>query len=55
MDPSTKRGDRNALLAVPLKRFENDLTLALAGYTQRASVERYDRRVPPYRETRAMS
>lgn len=54
MDPVTNVRIGTRYLADLLKRFENDLTLALAGYNAgEQAVERYGRRVPPYRETRA--
>jgi soluble lytic murein transglycosylase-like protein len=54
MDPVTNVRIGTRYLADLLKRFENDLTLALAGYNAgEYAVERYDRRVPPYRETQA--
>jgi hypothetical protein len=54
MDPATNVRIGTRYLADLLQRFENDLTLALAGYNAgEHAVERYDRRVPPYRETQA--
>ena len=54
MDPSTNVRIGTRYLADLLMRFENDVTLALAGYNAgEHAVERYDRRVPPYRETQA--
>jgi hypothetical protein len=54
MDPSTNVRIGTRYLADLLKRFENDLALALAGYNAgEFAVERYDRRIPPYRETQA--
>lgn len=54
MDPATNVRIGTRYLADLLRRFENDATLALAGYNAgEFAVERYDRRVPPYRETQA--
>ena len=54
MDPATNVRIGTHYLADLLRRFENDLTLALAGYNAGEHVvERYGRRVPPYRETQA--
>ena len=54
MDPATNVRIGTRYLADLLRRFENDATLALAGYNAGAgAVERYDRRVPPFRETQA--
>ena len=40
------------LLSVLLKKYSNDLTLALAAYNAGPeSVDKYGRRVPPYLET----
>lgn len=53
-DPATNIAVGTRYLADLLKRFGNDLTLALAGYNAgEYAVERYDRRVPPYKETQA--
>ena len=53
-DPTTNVRVGTRYLADLLKRFENDAVLALAGYNAgEFAVERYDRRVPPYPETRA--
>ena len=53
-DPATNVRVGTRYLADLLKRFENDAVLALAGYNAgEFAVERYDRRVPPYPETRA--
>ena len=54
MDPATNVRIGTRYLADLMERFENDLTLALAGYNAgEFAVERYNRRVPPYPETRA--
>jgi soluble lytic murein transglycosylase-like protein len=54
MDPTINVRVGTRYLADLLRRFENDTTLALAGYNAgEGAVERYDRRVPPYRETQA--
>ena len=54
MDPATNVRIGTRYLADLMSRFENDLTLALAGYNAgEYAVERYDRRVPPYPETQA--
>ena len=54
LDPATNVRVGTRYLADLLKRFDNDLTLALAGYNAgEGAVLRYDRTVPPYRETRA--
>lgn len=53
-DPAVNVRVGTRYLADLLKRFGNDVTLALAGYNAgEYAVERYDRRVPPYRETQA--
>lgn len=53
-DPATNVRIGTRYLADLLKRFDNDLTLALAGYNAgEFAVERYARRVPPFPETRA--
>lgn len=54
MDPLINIRIGTRYLADLLRRFENDATLALAGYNAgEGAVERYDRRIPPYRETQA--
>lgn len=54
MDPATNVQIGTRYLADLMSRFQNDLTLALAGYNAgEYAVERYDRRVPPYPETQA--
>ena len=54
LDPATNVRVGTRYLADLLKRFDNDLKLALAGYNAgEGAVLRYDRTVPPYRETRA--
>jgi hypothetical protein len=54
MDPATNVRIGTRYLADLLKRFGNDLSLALAGYNAgEFAVERYDRRVPPFPETQA--
>lgn len=54
LDPATNVRIGTRYLADLLKRFDNDVTLALAGYNAgEHAVERYARRVPPYPETRA--
>ncbi len=54
MDPATNVRVGTRYLADLMKRFENDVTLVRAGYNAgEHAVERYDRRVPPYRETQA--
>ena len=53
-DPSTNVRVGTRYLADLLERFGNDAVLALAGYNAgEYAVERYDRRVPPFPETRA--
>ena len=53
-DPTINVRIGTRYLADLLKRFENDAVLALAGYNAgEYAVERYDRRVPPFPETRA--
>lgn len=53
-DPATNLAIGTRYLADLLKRFGNDLSLALAGYNAgEFAVERYDRRIPPFPETRA--
>jgi soluble lytic murein transglycosylase-like protein len=53
-DPSINVRIGTRYLADLLRRFENDAVLALAGYNAgEYAVERYDRRVPPFPETRA--
>lgn len=53
-EPATNLAIGTRYLADLLKRFDDDLTLALAGYNAgEFAVERYDRRVPPFPETRA--
>jgi len=53
-DPATNVRIGTRYLADLLERFENDIVLALAGYNAgEGAVERYDRRVPPFPETRA--
>ena len=54
MDPATNVRIGTRYLADLLKRFSNDVSLALAGYNAgEFAVERYDRRVPPFPETQA--
>jgi soluble lytic murein transglycosylase-like protein len=54
MDPATNVRIGTRYLADLLKRFGNDVSLALAGYNAgEFAVERYDRRVPPFPETQA--
>jgi len=53
-DPATNLRIGTRYLADLLRRFDSDLSLALAGYNAgEQAVERYARRVPPYPETRA--
>jgi soluble lytic murein transglycosylase-like protein len=53
-DPGTNLRIGTQYLADLLARFDNDLTLALAGYNAgENAVERHARRVPPYPETQA--
>lgn len=53
-DPATNVRIGTRYLADLLKRFDNNLPLALAGYNAgEYAVERYQRRIPPYPETRA--
>ena len=54
LDPATNVRVGTRYLADLLKLFDNDLALALAGYNAgEGAVLRYERRVPPYPETRA--
>ena len=54
LDPATNVRIGTRYLADLFKRFDNDVQLALAGYNAgEFAVERYHRRVPPYRETQA--
>lgn len=54
MDPATNVRIGTRYLADLMMRFENDATLALAGYNAgEHAVERYERRVPPFPETQA--
>ena len=54
MDPATNVAIGTRYLADLLKRFDNEVVLALAGYNAgEFAVERYDRGVPPFRETQA--
>jgi soluble lytic murein transglycosylase-like protein len=54
MDPATNVAIGTRYLADLLQRFDNEVVLALAGYNAgEFAVERYARRVPPYRETQA--
>jgi soluble lytic murein transglycosylase-like protein len=54
MDPATNVAIGTRYLADLLARFDNEVVLALAGYNAgEFAVERYARRVPPYRETQA--
>ena len=54
LDPATNVRIGTRYLADLVKRFDSDLALALAGYNAgEQAVERYDRRVPPFPETRA--
>jgi soluble lytic murein transglycosylase-like protein len=54
LDPATNVRIGTRYLSDLFKRFENDAVLALAGYNAgEYAVERYDRRVPPFPETRA--
>ena len=51
-DPSQNLQGGTRFLRYLLKRFDNDLTLALAAYNAgEGAVMRYGRRIPPYRET----
>ena len=53
-EPATNVRIGTRYLADLLRRFDSDVTLALAGYNAgEQAVERYDRRVPPFPETRA--
>ncbi|HVE50285.1 MAG TPA: lytic transglycosylase domain-containing protein [Casimicrobiaceae bacterium] len=54
LDPATNVRIGTRYLADLMRRFDSDLTLALAGYNAgEHAVERFDRRVPPFAETRA--
>ena len=54
MDPATNVAIGTRYLADLLRRFDNEVVLALAGYNAgEFAVERYARRVPPFRETQA--
>ena len=51
-DPATNISVGTRYLRDLLRMFENDLGLALAAYNAgEATVQRYDRRIPPYPET----
>lgn len=51
-DPADNVRGGAQYLADLLKKFENDLQLALAAYSAgEAAVLKYDKRIPPYRET----
>lgn len=54
LDPATNIRIGTRYLADLMQRFDRDSTLALAGYNAgEQAVERFDRRVPPFAETRA--
>jgi soluble lytic murein transglycosylase-like protein len=53
LDPEQNIAAGTRYLAALLTRFDQDLELALAAYNAgEAAVERYGRRIPPFRETR---
>lgn len=54
LDPATNIRIGTRYLAYLMQRFDRDSTLALAGYNAgEQAVERFERRVPPFAETRA--